>query len=91
MRRDGKFTYNTGLAFRPAKTLLLRGNYATSFREPDMSYIYQSTTRGYYASTTDYYRCAQSGQPLAGCEYNNYSTGSNFVRSDSKDLKPGEW
>jgi iron complex outermembrane recepter protein len=87
-RSDGKFTYNTGLEFRPAKTLLFRGNYATSFRAPDMNYIYSTTTRGYYASTTDYYRCAQSGQALAGCTYNNYSPGANYIQTGSKDLKP---
>ncbi|WP_211442892.1 TonB-dependent receptor domain-containing protein [Collimonas humicola] len=87
-RSDGKFTYNTGLEFRPAKTLLFRGNYATSFRAPDMNYIYSSTTRGYYSSTTDYYRCALAGQPLAGCDYNNYSPGANYIQTGSKDLKP---
>jgi outer membrane receptor protein involved in Fe transport len=86
-RNDGKFTYNTGLEFRPVKTLLFRGNYATSFRAPDMNYIYSSTTRGYYSSTTDYYRCQQAGQSLAGCEFNNYSPGANYVQTGSKDLK----
>ncbi|HWW06008.1 TonB-dependent receptor [Collimonas sp.] len=86
-RNDGKFTYNTGLEFRPAKTLLLRGNYATSFRAPDMNYIYSTTTRGYYAATTDYYRCQQAGQALAGCEFNNYSPGANYIQTGSKDLK----
>ncbi|MFC5472956.1 TonB-dependent receptor plug domain-containing protein [Paraherbaspirillum soli] len=86
-RHDGKLTYNTGLEFRPARTLLFRGNYATSFRAPDMNYIYSSTTRGYYASTTDYYRCALAGHGLAGCEFNNYSPGANYIQTGSKDLK----
>lgn len=84
----GKFTYNTGLEFRPAKTLLFRGNYATSFRAPDMNYIYSTTSHGYYAATTDYYRCQQAGQALAGCEFNNYSPGANYIQTGSKDLKP---
>ncbi len=87
-RNDGKFTYNAGIEFRPVNTLLFRGNLATSFRAPDMNYIYSSVTRGYYASTTDYYLCQLSGQPLAGCSYNNYSPGANYIQTGSKDLKP---
>src|SRR5206468_3558663 len=59
-RNNGKFTFNGGLELRPTKELLVRGNYATSFRAPDMNYIYQSRSTGYYAQTTDYYRCAQA-------------------------------
>ena len=38
----------------------LHASYATSFRAPDMNYIFQSQLRGYEASTTDYYRCGLS-------------------------------
>src|SRR6185312_15598769 len=31
-----KFTYKAGLEFRPFDTLLLRANYATAFRAPDL-------------------------------------------------------
>ncbi len=87
-RSISKLTYNAGLEFRPVKTLLLRGNYATSFRAPDMNYIFASETKGYYASSTDYYRCQKAGQPLADCEYANMSPGANYVQTGSKDLKP---
>lgn len=86
-RNDGKFTYNVGLEYRPLKTLLLRGNYATSFRAPDMNYIYQSPTKGYYSSTTDYYRCNAAGEVLGNCEFANVSPGSNYVQTGNKDLK----
>jgi iron complex outermembrane receptor protein len=86
-RNDGKFTYNGGLEWRPAKQLLLRGNYATSFRAPDMNYIYKARGTGYYASTTDYYRCAKAGQPVASCEFANYSPGADYVQTGSKDLR----
>jgi iron complex outermembrane receptor protein len=86
-RRDGKFTYNGGLEFRPTKELLVRGNYATSFRAPDMSYIYTAESKGYYAQSTDYYRCAQAGQPIASCEFAKVSPGFNYVKNGSKDLK----
>jgi iron complex outermembrane receptor protein len=86
-RNDGKFTYNGGVEWRPAKQLLLRGNYATSFRAPDMNYIYKARGTGYYASTTDYYRCAKAGQPIASCEFANYSPGADYVQTGSKDLR----
>ncbi|CDG85620.1 TonB-dependent receptor plug domain-containing protein [Janthinobacterium agaricidamnosum] len=86
-RSDGKFTYNGGLELRPTKTLLVRGNYATSFRAPDMNYIYQARGTGYFESTTDYYRCAKAGQDLSKCEYASVSPGADYVQTGSKDLK----
>ncbi|WP_434630105.1 TonB-dependent receptor plug domain-containing protein [Chromobacterium sp. CV08] len=85
---EGKFTYGAGLEYRPTGSLLLRGNYATSFRAPDMSYLFQTQTRGYYASTTDYWRCAQAGQPLANCQYAGVSPGSNYISNGNPGLQP---
>jgi iron complex outermembrane receptor protein len=85
-RNEGKFTYNGGLEIRPASELLVRGNYATSFRAPDMNYIYKSRGTGYYSSTTDYYRCAQAGQKIETCDYANVSPGADYVQLGSKDL-----
>ena len=87
-RNDGKFAYNGGVEWRPAKQLLLRGNYATSFRAPDMNYIYKARGTGYYSSTTDYYRCAKAGQAVGDCEFANYSPGADYVQAGSKDLRP---
>ena len=86
-RHDGKLTYNGGLEWRPAKPLLLRASYATSFRAPDMNYIFKARGTGYYASTTDYYRCAQAGQKVEDCEFANVSPGADFVTTGSKDLR----
>ncbi|WP_157288368.1 TonB-dependent receptor plug domain-containing protein [Uliginosibacterium gangwonense] len=86
-RSDGKFTYGTGLEYRPTRSLLLRSNYATSFRAPDMNYVYSATTRGYYSSSTDYYLCQKAGQPLSNCDYANVSPGYNYTQVGSKDLK----
>ncbi|OWY39170.1 TonB-dependent receptor [Xenophilus sp. AP218F] len=85
---EGKFTYGAGLEYRPAASLLLRGNYATSFRAPDMSYLFQTQSRGYYSSTTDYWRCAQAGQPLGDCQYAGVSPGSNYISNGNPNLKP---
>ncbi|WP_315652900.1 TonB-dependent receptor plug domain-containing protein [Roseateles aquae] len=86
-RSDGALTYNTGLEFRPTNELLLRAHHASSFRAPDMSYIFTAESRGYYASSSDYYRCAQAGQPLDTCEFVDLSPGFNYVKTGSRDLK----
>lgn len=86
-RSDGKLAYNAGLEWRPVTQLLLRANHATSFRAPDMNYIYKARGTGYYSSTTDYYRCAKAGQPVDSCEFANVSPGANYVQSGSKDLR----
>lgn len=84
----GKFTYGAGLAFRPLNSLLLRGSYATSFRAPDMNYLFLTQSRGYYSSSTDYWRCAQAGQPLASCDYKSMSPGADYVKNGNAELKP---
>ena len=83
-----KFTFGTGLEFRPHRTLLIRGNYETSFRAPDMNYLFLQEQHGYYESTTDYLRCQQTGQPLSSCEYNNVSPGSDYTLIGNQDLRP---
>lgn len=87
-RTNGKSTYAGGLEWRPAPDLLVRANRATSFRAPDMNYIYKARGTGYYSSTTDYYRCGLAGQPLDSCDYANVSPGSDYVQVGSRDLKP---
>lgn len=37
---DDALTYNLGLEYRPFKPLLLRASYATSFRAPDMHFVF---------------------------------------------------
>jgi len=88
-RDSGKFTYAGGLELRPTRAVLVRANYATSFRAPDMNYIYKARGTGYYSSTTDHYRCGATGQPLANCEFANYSPGADYVQYGSADLKLG--
>ncbi|MBG6222213.1 MULTISPECIES: TonB-dependent receptor [unclassified Janthinobacterium] len=86
-RHEGKFTYNGGLELRPAPELLLRANYATSFRAPDMNYIDKARGTGYYSSTTDYYRCGAAGQSIDKCEFANKSPGADYVQNGSRDLQ----
>ena len=57
---DDAKTWGLGLEFRPFSTFLLRGNLSTSFKAPDMHYIF-SERSGSFGSITDYYRCFQEG------------------------------
>lgn len=81
----GAFTYGGGIEARPTRSLLLRGSISTSFRAPDMSYLFQQETRGYYPGPTDYYQCRLDGAPYSSCN-NQYNM--NFVQSGNRDLKP---
>lgn len=67
---DSKFTYKLGLEYRPIESLLFRGNYATAFRAPDMSYAFGGKS-GFYTSANDYYRCAvvEPTKPIDACTY----------------------
>ena len=85
-RSEGKPTWNAGLEYRPVDAVRLHASYATSFRAPDMNYLYQSKVLGYFSSTTDYYRCAVAGGPLATCPYANVSPGANFIQTGSTNL-----
>ena len=64
-----RFTYRAALEYRPLDTLLLRGNYSTSFLAPDMAALFLGPS-GNYQSVTDYYLCATQG--------NNQDCAANF-------------
>jgi outer membrane receptor protein involved in Fe transport len=53
---DAATTWNAGLEYRPFSNLLLRGTYATSFRAPDMHFVYAEPSES-VADQTDYYAC----------------------------------
>ena len=82
---NGKFTYKVGLEFRPWDTLLLRGNYSTSFLAPDMSALYLGPS-GNYQDVTDYYLCATQGGNKNCAQNFTYET-SGTVLANPK-LKP---
>jgi outer membrane receptor protein involved in Fe transport len=83
---DAKATYKLGLEFRPLDTLLLRGNYATAFRAPDMSYIYAGDS-GFFTTATDYFRCEETNQPLDTCTFGGVNiTGRRIGNLDLKSI-----
>ncbi|BBN81495.1 membrane protein [Pseudoalteromonas sp. A25] len=58
---DGAFTYQLGLEYRPLEALLVRANYGTTFRAPDIHQVFAGPS-GFYSSITDYWlesKCAQ--------------------------------
>lgn len=57
---NGAFTWSSGLEWRPINSLLLRGSYATSFKAPDMHYIYAGES-GFYTYAFDEYACRAAG------------------------------
>lgn len=69
----GKATWSFGVEFRPIESLLIRGSAATSFRAPDMNYVFATETRGYNPGMTDYWRCRTAGQSYDNCDYNGLS------------------
>jgi iron complex outermembrane receptor protein len=65
---NGAVAYNAGVEYRPIKQLLIRGSYATSFRAPDMHYVFADPS-GFFATATDEYRCRRDfpNTPLPQC------------------------
>ena len=62
---DSKATYKLGLEYRPIEALLVRGNYATAFRAPDMAYTFGGQSGFFVGGQTDYYVCAKNYPNLA--------------------------
>ncbi|OOG38234.1 TonB-dependent receptor [Rhodanobacter sp. C05] len=80
---NSKFTYKAGIEYRPFDSLLLRGNYATAFKAPDLSTIYLGPS-DYYTQVTDYYLCAQA-QSSNCSEYQTSVLGESRA---SRSLQP---
>lgn len=81
----GQGTYSLGLQVRPVEQLLLRSSYATSFRAPDMNYIFASQIKGYVPGQTDYYQCRLDKREYSSCDI-GYNIDYTFA--GSRDLKP---
>ncbi|MCA0392931.1 MAG: TonB-dependent receptor [Proteobacteria bacterium] len=69
-------TWSAGLEYRPFSNLMLRGNYATSYRAPDMAYVFAEESGG-YGTYNDYYRCRRDGLTPTSGAGNPCSTSAN--------------
>ena len=80
---DGAATWSAGLEWRPVESLLLRANHSTSFRAPDMHYIFAQPSGFFLNGALDEYRCRRDGfdaNPPPGTT-NNCGAGSDYVYS----------
>ena len=96
------FTWQGGLEYRPTSNLLVRGNYATSYRAPDMAFVFADESGGYYQGIVDYYRCRRDGlvpttgkdnpcSSTANPDVNDYAGLQIFgTREGSQNLGPEE-
>jgi iron complex outermembrane recepter protein len=57
---DDAKTWAAGLEWRPLDSLLIRGNYSTSFKAPDMHYVYNEGS-GSFSNVLDTFRCLSTG------------------------------
>lgn len=73
---DDAVTWNGGIEWRPIESLLIRGQYATSFKAPDMHYVF-SDRSGSFGNVIDYVRCQQNGISGSTCSV----AGANYVYS----------
>ncbi|WP_024682333.1 TonB-dependent receptor [Pseudomonas syringae] len=80
-RTEQQNTYNLGLEWRPVSSLLIRGSYGTSFRAPDLNYLYQADTNGYDPAQIDYYGCSKGVD--GACDRGRV----DYTQSGTPDLK----
>ncbi len=57
---DDAKTWAAGLEWRPFDSLLIRGNYSTSFKAPDMHFVYNEGS-GSFGNALDTFRCLSTG------------------------------
>lgn len=87
VRSGAKQTYQMGLEWRPVDSLLVRGSYGTSFRAPDMHFVYAEASSG-ISDFTDYVACADAGWPNNQCPRDDFKVEDATVqRGGTPDLK----
>ncbi len=89
---DDAFTWNAGLQWRPLDRLLVRGSYSTSFRAPDMHYVFADES-GFFSGIFDEYACRADGLTRQECEdddSNDYSYTAFGVRQGNPELREEE-
>jgi iron complex outermembrane receptor protein len=71
-------TWKAGFELRPSRSLLLRGTIGTSFRAPDMHFLFAGDS-GFFFSNADYFLCRtqEPGTPVPQCTHNNDNFAGN--------------
>ena len=91
---DDAFTYNLGVEYRPTDRILLRGSWATSFRAPDMHFVFADPS-GFFTTVIDQYLCRdeQPGLSLGECaqvDQNRYQPNIFGERAGNPGLEEEE-
>lgn len=88
-RVDDATTYNLGIEYRPFSSLLLRASAATSFRAPDMHYVFAGPS-GFFTAVTDEFLCRRDepGVSFPDCTFSG--VGIEGVRQGNQDLEEEE-
>jgi len=88
---DDAVTYNFGLEWRPLESLLVRGMYATSFKAPDMHFVFAEQSGG-FSTIFDTLRCLQDGFTSTQCGSTNprYNYSAFSVRQGQPSLEEEE-
>ena len=84
---DGAFTYQAGLTWQPFEELLVRSSYSTSFRAPDMHYMYAEESSS-FTNPIDYLACVQTENLQAGESWS--SCGDEYSRSGIRQYSVGD-
>lgn len=83
---DDAKTWGAGLEYRPFSNLLIRGSFATSFKAPDMHYVF-SERSGSFGTVTDYTRCLNAG--IAGTACSAAGATYNYQVFTTSEGQPG--
>jgi iron complex outermembrane recepter protein len=81
----GKFTWSTGLEWRPLDSLLVRGSYGTAFRAADLHYVYAGLGND-ETSGIDYYTCLSDDPGASDCS--DYDENLIRTREGNRKLDP---
>ena len=83
---DDAITYNLGLEWRPLESLLVRGAYATSFRAPDLHFVFADES-GFFSGIFDEFACRDAGLTVEEC--GNTNTTYNYTAFGVRSGNPG--
>jgi outer membrane receptor protein involved in Fe transport len=94
---DDAISMNAGIEYRPVDNVLIRGSYATSFRAPDMHFVFADES-GFFTGIFDEFNCrADGGDPTdaGGCiedvAYNYQVFGTRTGSADLEEEEGKSW
>ena len=85
----GAFTYNLGLQWRPTNNFLLRVAASSSFRAPDMHFVFADPS-GFFTSVTDEYLCRRDEPDVTLPNCTNSGVGISGNRQGNPGLEEEE-